>query len=315
LSRYERSHTELVGAPAKVVYQLVADVKRWPAVFGPTIYVDYLWQDDAAERFQIWASVNGEVKTWTSRRELDSAGLHITFEQERSQAPIASMGGSWTFRETGPSRCEIELRHHFTAVDDDPGAVEWISTALDANSAAELGALRRIAESGHRLDEVLFGFEDVVRTEGPAAEIYEFIRRGDLWAERLPHVRAVQMTEDAAGVQQLTMETRTADGSAHATSSTRLLLSGNRIVYKQHVLPALLNGHSGQWTVDDAGGTGTVITARHVVALRPESVTGVMGPDRTLADARAFIREALGANSQATLEHACAYALSLAEQR
>jgi aromatase len=164
------------------------------------------------------------------------------------------------------------------------------------------------------VDDVLFGFEDVVHAGNSADEIYEFIRRGDLWADRLPHVSAAQMTEDASGVQRLTMETKTADGSAHTTSSTRLLLSGNRIVYKQHVLPALLSGHSGQWAVENAG-TSTVVTARHVVALRPEAVAEVMGPDRTLADARVFIREALGANSRATLEHACAHARAVAEQR
>lgn len=314
MTRHERSHTQLIAASAKVVYQLVADVSRWPAVFGPTVYVNHLWRDGGAERFRIWATVNGEVAAWTSQRKLDYHNLRISFEQERSQAPVASMGGSWTFREFGPEHCEVELRHHFTAVDDDPGDVQWISTALDANGAAELAALRRIAESGYPVDDVLFAFEDVVHAGGcPAAEIYEFIRRGDLWAERLPHVRSAQMTEDPAGIQHLTMETMTADGSAHTTSSTRLLLD-NQIIYKQHVLPDLLSGHSGQWTIDDTD-SGAVITARHVVALRPEAVTDVMGPDGTLAAARTFIHEALSTNSRATLDHARAHAQALSDQQ
>jgi aromatase len=310
----ERVHTTLIEAPADLVYQLIANVTWWPALFGPSLHVEHLWQEANAERFQIWATVNQEVKTWTSRRELDPGALTITFEQERSQAPIASMGGEWSFRTLGPNRCEVNLGHHFTAVDDDPQALAWISAALDRNSEAELDALRRIAESGHPPADVLFAFEDVVETSGSAADVYDYVQRGDLWAQRLPHVREVRMTEDADGVQTLTMLTETADGSTHSTSSTRLCLPGNRIVYKQHILPKLLTGHSGQWNCAESE-SGATITARHVVAVDPNAVTEVLGPDATLADAREFLRSALGGNSRTTLSFACAHAEELAGRK
>jgi aromatase len=313
----ERVHTTVIEAPAERVYALIANVTWWPALFGPSIHVEHLWQEGNAERFQIWATVNEQVKTWTSRRELDPGALTISFEQERSQAPIKSMGGEWSFRTFAPDRCEVILKHHFTAVDDDKEALAWIGAALDRNSAAELASLRQIAESGHPPQEVLFAFEDVLETRGSAADVYDYIRRGDLWAQRLPHVREVRMTEDADGVQTLTMLTETADGSTHSTSSTRLCLPGNRIVYKQHVLPKLLTGHSGAWMCVDSG-SGSTITARHVVAVDPNTVEEVLGPDATLADARDFLRSALGSNSRTTMSFAAAHAEQLArseEQR
>ena len=115
-------------------------------------------------------------------------------------------------------------------------------------------------------------------------------------------------------MQTLTMLTETADGSTHSTSSTRLCLPGNRIVYKQQVLPKLLTGHSGAWTCADSG-AGSTITARHVVAVNPATVQEVLGPDATLADAREFLRSALGSNSRTTMSFAAAHAEQLASRQ
>jgi ribosome-associated toxin RatA of RatAB toxin-antitoxin module len=299
-----RLHSTRIAAPAERVYGLIADVTRWPAVFGPTVHVEHLERSDTEERFRIWATVNGSVANWTSRRRLDPVGLRVTFEQERSQPPVASMGGEWSFRAAGDGGCELTLDHHFAAVDNDPVAIEWINAALDRNSEAELAALRRIAELGLPTDEVLFAFEDTVATYGRATDVYEFIRRGDLWPLRLPHVERATMTETEDGVQDLTMVTRTSDGATHTTQSTRICLPGKRLAYKQHRMPALLLGHSGQWTCADDG----TLTARHLVAVNPAAVADVLGPDKTLADARGFLRDALGENSRATLTYAREYA-------
>lgn len=98
------THTRVVEAPADEVYGLVADVGRWPVIFEPSVLVRHLHRGDDEERFRLWATVNGQVTDWTSRRTLDAAGRRITFEQERSRAPIASMGGSG--RSTKPGRAQ-----------------------------------------------------------------------------------------------------------------------------------------------------------------------------------------------------------------
>jgi len=300
-------HSVVVAAPAESLYELVADVTRWPVIFEPSLHVRHLARSDREERFQLWALVNGDVKTWTSRRELDPEALRITFQQERSQAPVASMGGTWMFHPLSGGRTEMVLEHDFTAVDDDAESIEWITTAVNRNSPTELTALGRIAEQDHAVDDLVFSFEDAVQLPGAAADAYEFVNRSDAWPDRLPHVRRVILREDEPGIQHMEMDTVTADGSAHTTKSVRLCFEPELIVYKQRLPPKLLLGHSGSWTFEDSA-EGAVVTARHTVAINPATVPDVLGPDKTVAYAREFLREALGANSRATLTHAGAYA-------
>jgi aromatase len=304
-------HTHRAAVDPQVLYDLVADVTRWPVLFGPTLHVDVLERSATGERFRLWALVGGEAKSWTSRRTFDPDERRITFEQEQTQAPIASMGGAWRFRSRVDGTTDVELEHMFTAVgaDDDPGAADRLGEAVDRNSQEELANLARLAELGPA-DELVFGFEDVMPLPVPAAEAYDFVNRADLWPDRLPHVGRVELTESQPGVQDMEMDTVTSEGSRHTTRSIRLCFPSERIVYKQLVPPALLLGHSGSWAFapaahpDGSGAPGAVVTARHTVAIDPGKVEPVLGPGRTLDDARTYLRDALGANSRATLSHA-----------
>ncbi|MFF4534403.1 aromatase/cyclase [Streptomyces sp. NPDC001407] len=303
---HRTEHTAVVAAPARVLYDLVADVTRWPAVFGPSVHVRHIEKGDRAERFRLWAVVGDEVRDWTSRRTLDPDALRVTFAQDHSRPPVASMGGEWLFRELPDGRTEVVLVHEFQAAGDTPENIGWINAGLDRNSPKELAALARIAELGHPVEDIVFAFEDVIDMPGAAADAYDFIDRADLWPEILPHVGKVDLTEQAPGVQRLRMETVTKDGSAHTTESIRLCFPGEQIVYKQTAAPALLFGHSGSWTFSEDE-LGAHVTARHTVVLNPAALKEALGPDSTLADARAYITQALGANSRATLAHAAAH--------
>jgi aromatase len=301
--QHSTEHTVVVAAPPRVLYELVADVTCWPAVFGPSVHVHHLAREERAERFRIWAVVGGEVTSWVSRRAFDPEGLRIAFRQEHGRPPIASMAGEWLFRPLPGDRTEIVLRHDFTAVDDEARAVRWITEALDRNSPEELGALARTAESGHPVGDVVFSFTDTVRLATTAEAAYDFVHRADRWAERLPHVSRVRLHESAPGVQELEMDTVTADGAAHTTRSVRVCESGQWIAYKQQRTPELLLGHSGLWTFAD-GPDGSSVTARHTVVLNPAAVEDVLGAGTTLAEARAHVRDALGRNSRTTLASA-----------
>jgi aromatase len=176
--------------------------------------------------------------------------------------------------------------------------------ALDANSAEELAAVARVAELGVPLDEICVDFTDTVEVPGPPENAYAFIDRADRWPDLLPHVARVDLREDGSGAQHLAMDTVTADGSAHTTSSVRLCFPHDRIVYKQLVPPALLLGHAGSWHFAAGDHGVTVVAARHQIAVDPAAVAGVLGAGTTLAAARDHARRALGANSRATLAHA-----------
>lgn len=108
---------------------------------------------------------------------------------------------------------------------------------------------------------------------------------------------------DEAGVQHMAMDTLAPDGSTHTTSSVRVCMDQTQIVYKQIEVPALLSGHSGRWTfVPD--GAATTVTSEHTVLMNPDATERVLGAGTTLADAKAFVRKALGGNSMITLQHA-----------
>ncbi|HEX6970546.1 MAG TPA: aromatase/cyclase [Micromonosporaceae bacterium] len=300
------SHEITIEAPASKVYRLLADTTRWPAMFPPTVHVEQVEANGAEERIRIWATANGEAKTWTSRRRLDPKGLRIDFRQEVSQPPVGAMGGSWIIEPAGEQTCRILLLHDYRAVDDDPQKLDWIARAVDRNSRAELAALKAAAET-NGTDDLRLTFDDTVHIDGSAKDVYDFLNEAQLWAERLPHVARVSLREDTEGLQLLEMDTMTRDGSTHTTRSVRVCLPYRKIVYKQIVLPALLTLHTGHWLIEEIG-SGVAVTSRHTVVVNPANIARVLGPEAGVANAKAFVRNALSTNSLATLRHAKEYA-------
>ncbi|MGV9249250.1 aromatase/cyclase [Streptomyces sp. NPDC003710] len=304
---HETEHEIVLSAPPQAVFDLLAEVTGWPSVFPPTVHADYLERGEHEERIRLWATANDEVKSWTSRRELDRDRLRIRFRQEVSQSPVAAMGGEWVIEPQPSGRTRVLLRHDFRAVGDDPANVAWIRQAIDRNSAAELGSLEAAADRTLSGKDLVMSFQDQVRVDGPAKRVYDFLYAADSWPERLPHVARVALTETTPHVQVLEMDTSTADGSVHTTRSVRVCFPDDRIVYKQLLTPALMSVHTGRWLIEEDG-RGTLVTSEHTVVIEPDAVTRVLGGGATVADARRYIREALGRNSTTTMRHAKDYA-------
>lgn len=307
----ECEHEITIAAPAATIYRMIAEVENWPRIFPPTIHVEQLSAGDREERIQIWATANGEPKTWVSRRTLDPDQFRITFRQEVSAPPVASMYGEWIIEPGPASGSRVRLRHGYRAVDDDPESMAWIDAAVDRNSRAELSALRTNIESVVAATESTFSFEDTVLVRGAAHAVYDFVNEADRWVERLPHVASVRFDTTAQGVQTLEMDTRAKDGSTHRTMSYRVVFPTERIVYKQVTLPKLLALHTGVWTFAETA-DGVQATSQHTVVLNTDNIAAVLGADATVADARDYVRNALSTNSRATLELAKAYAENLA---
>ncbi|PXX71713.1 aromatase [Nocardia tenerifensis] len=298
-------HDVEVDAPADQVYAALAHAADWPCLFAPTVHVEVLEKSKSMERLRIWATANDSVKSWTSRRDFDLAQRRIDFRQERSAAPVAAMGGSWQVESTAVGTCRVRLDHHFRAVDDDPAATQWIATAVERNSTSELASLAAFFAADD--EESQFTIEDTIHIDADRDSVYEFLAAGAEWSRRLPHVVVSECRELGGGVQALRMDTRTRDGSTHSTESVRVCFPNERIVYKQTVLPALMSLHLGWWTVSD-GPSGVRATAGHTVRIAAPKVTDVLGSAATVADARAFVTEALRGNSGATLRAARQFA-------
>ncbi|MFF2080903.1 aromatase/cyclase [Kitasatospora sp. NPDC058162] len=304
----EVEHEITIAAAAAEVYRLIAEVENWPLIFPPSVYVDHVERGEREERIRIWATANGEAKGWTSRRTLDPEGLRITFRQEVPAAPVAAMGGTWIIEPLGADESRVRLLHDYRAVDDDPEKLAWIDRAVDRNSRSELASLKSNVERVTGAAELTLSFTDTVEIKGSARDVYDFINEAQLWSERLPHVAEVSLTESTPGLQTLRMDTTTKDGSVHTTESVRVCFPHHRIVYKQTTLPALMNLHTGYWQLDEGDDGVTTATSQHTVVLNTENITRILGEDAGIPQAREFIRNALGANSRATLGHAKEYA-------
>lgn len=304
----EVEHEITIAAAAAEVYRLIAEVENWPLIFPPSVYVDHVERGEREERIRIWAIANGEAKGWTSRRTLDPEGLRITFRQEVPAAPVAAMGGTWIIEPLGADESRVRLLHDYRAVDDDPEKLAWIDRAVDRNSRSELASLKSNVERVTGAAELTLSFTDTVEIKGSARDVYDFINEAQLWSERLPHVAEVSLTESTPGLQTLRMDTTTKDGSVHTTESVRVCFPHHRIVYKQTTLPALMNLHTGYWQLDEGDDGVTTATSQHTVVLNTGNITRILGEDAGIPQAREFIRNALGANSRATLGHAKEYA-------
>ncbi|MBT2488568.1 aromatase/cyclase [Streptomyces sp. ISL-96] len=303
----EVEHEITVSAPAAAVYRLIAEVHNWPRIFPPTIHVDHVEQGEGEERIRIWATANGEAKNWTSRRTLDPERLRITFRQEISAPPIASMGGTWIIEALSASESRIRLLHDYRAIDDDPQSLAWIDEAVDRNSRSELAALKNNVEAAHAAEDLTFSFEDTVQINGSAKDVFDFINEADQWPQRLPHVATVRFTEPSPGLQELEMDTRAKDGSVHTTKSYRVTFPHDKIAYKQVTLPALMTLHTGYWTFAP-NDQGVAASSQHTVTINTENITRILGADASVDDARNYVQSALSTNSRATLGHAKDYA-------
>lgn len=299
-------HEITVSAPADRVYAFIADVQKWPQLFGPTVHAEQVEQDGQSEQIRIWATANETVKTWTSRRQLDPAARTIAFRQERSQHPVGGMGGLWAIEPLAEDECHVRLAHDYFAATGEPADLDWIAKAVDRNSTQELQALKSAAEADD--SRTMLTFADTVDVDGSATDVYDFINEAHLWEKRLPHVLRVNLQEDQPGLQILEMDTRAGDGSVHTTKSVRLCQPHHRILYKQVVLPGLLTLHTGRWLIEEHGPSRVSVTSEHTIRIDESRIAGIMGADADLASALAYVRRALSGNSLATLNHAKSFA-------
>jgi ribosome-associated toxin RatA of RatAB toxin-antitoxin module len=292
-------HSVSVLADAATVYQMLADVSRWPLCFTPTIHAERASGTDEHEQINIWALANGQPRAWSSRRDLDRLGGRITFVSETPQPPVRSMQGTWLVAEVGTGKTEVRLLHDFLLTTDDAAHREWVNRAVETNSTAELGALRAAAESP---DELLVDFTDTIAIQGTPGAAYNFIYRCSEWPSRLPHVTRLALTEDSPGIQVMEMDTISAGGpptSVHTTESVRICFPDTRIVYKQTRVPRGMAGHTGEWGFTPCPG-GVEVSSRHQVIIDPVAA-GELLPGAPASEVARQVQKTLSENSLSTL--------------
>ncbi|MET9608665.1 SRPBCC family protein [Streptomyces sp. NPDC006512] len=298
---HRMSHAVDAAAPAAVLYALVADTTQWPLLLPDSIHVERLDFDGTTDRYYQWAFVDGTPQPSLWRRTLDARRLRVDFREERSASPVTTTGGSWSVEELAPGWSRLTLEQDVTVTAERAADAERILASARAGARTALDRLRTAAEGWGRLDGAALSFEESVRVQGPAEPVYEFLYGAASWPGRVPHVVRAEVTEDSPGVQHTTLVNLAGDGSAYTTEAVRVCFpAAGRIVFKQLRPHALLSAHTGEWSVEPDA-TGVTVVARHDVLLNERTVERVLGPDADLARARRFVREALGAESRATL--------------
>lgn len=304
-------HSVTAQAPAQLAYDLLVDVARWPQYFTPIVHTEHDKVDGAqseTDLVTVWALRGADtVRTWTSRRTLDRTNLRITFVNDPVPPGLSTAGGEWIFTPQPDGGTKITVRHEFTLAAGAPeDAVTRLTAEFANNSVRQLDELKAAAERADELAELVVDFTDPLFVCGSVDDAYRILYEADKWPQRLPHVRGLTMTEDVPNIQFFDMLTTTPDGHEHTTRSVRVCLPPHKIVYKQISLPPLLEAHTGHWTFTPAP-EGLIAAARHTATIKP-SALHLLGEGTTVADARRYLRRALGNNSMTNLRLAKKFA-------
>lgn len=298
-------HDVVVDADVETVFDLVADVERWPQFHPSAVHAEVVHTDEKGELVQHWSLAgDSAVRTWRTVRRTDRPGRRIAFTYLDADAPATGIHGEWVFTETAPDRTRVELRHGVEA----PAGADLgpLLDRIDQDSKEHLETLRVTAGRHAELDELVLSFTDPLFVAGAIEDAYDYLYRADLWPERIPHVVGLAMTEDEPNIQFFDMDTKGPDGSVHTVRSVRICLPSRLIVYKQISLPAVLDAHTGHWRFTETP-EGVIAEARHTSTIKPSALS-LLGGATTVGGARRYLRRLLSANSMSNLRLAKAFA-------
>ncbi|MEU9086104.1 aromatase/cyclase [Streptomyces sp. NPDC048357] len=298
-------HGVTIEAGLETVFELVADVARWPQFHLSAVHAEVLHTNEKGDLIQYWSLVgDSAVRTWRTVRRTDRPGGRITFAYVEADPPATEIRGEWVFTELAQDRTRVELRHHVSA----PAGADLrpLLDRIDQDAKEHLDTLRDAAQRRAELDELVLSFTDPLFVAGSIEDAYDYLYRADLWPERIPHVVGLAMTEEVPNVQFFDMDTKGPDGSTHTVRSVRICLPPNLIVYKQISLPALLDAHTGHWRFTQTP-EGVIAEARHTSTLKPSALS-LLGAGTTVGGARRYLRRLLSANSMSNLRLAKAFA-------
>lgn len=145
LSIWTARRSVTIGAPPRRVFQLIADIDRWPALFGAVHAVERLEAGPTGERLRLRGTVGGRSGSWLASREVNAKRLQVRFRHESVRPPLVSLGGLWlVVPRNGGS--EVALDHYYRVVDDSPAEAGRAEQVIAATSGTLLASLRAAAE-------------------------------------------------------------------------------------------------------------------------------------------------------------------------
>ena len=152
-------HRAVIDAADETVFDLVADVARWPQFHRSAIHAEPVHSNEKGDLIQYWSLVDDSTaRTWRTVRNADRPARRITFTYLDPEPPATQIRGEWVFTASGPDQTLVELRHWITAPDD--ADVGPLADRLDQDGKEHLETLSATVPRCAELDELVLSFND-----------------------------------------------------------------------------------------------------------------------------------------------------------
>jgi aromatase len=138
--------TVRVAAPPKRVFELFADVDRWPALFGPFVGVERLGFEGANERVRFQQRSAHGTRAWTVVHAIDPVRLRVRFRYVDPPGALTMLGGLCRVMPKSGDAV-VAFDHYFRVAGNDTVTASRVERAIVVNSTRLLTTLQDIVES------------------------------------------------------------------------------------------------------------------------------------------------------------------------
>ncbi|MEU6057067.1 SRPBCC family protein [Streptomyces sp. NPDC047097] len=296
-------HEVKVAAPAREVYQLLADLDNWPWIFAPFVHTELLGTDGGSERVGMWTTSGEGVEHWVALRRLDEDALRICFRPERPVPPLASMERSWVVEPLSATECTARLLHTYELGDDGPQTRADTARVIDTIAEGETEAVRAAAELVTATPELRVEVVDTIDFDASPEAVYDVLFDVGAWTGALPHVTGTRLLQDGGDHHLVEVDTAESRGGTMTMRTARVGRPHQIIAYKQLVLPPIGSSHHVRWRLTPAA-AGVTVTSAQTAVIRPDGIARLLGEGADVAEARTFVQRELSAKVRLTLEGA-----------
>lgn len=275
------SHSILCAAPPPIVYRIITDSERWPALFEPCLEVRALNRSDEGEEIEVAAMVNGTPTRWRSQRRFLPEILGVDSIALVPMPLVRSMRTQWRIVPANAAQCALVLDHEFEVLDDVAGLVEGVATrdaaaayiarAIAANSTRELADIRDAAEAeaciAPEAADTLRRTRAIV-CEASAAQVYAAIAETANWPLLFDACTSATVIGGEAGEQRVRIEALQGGKTISWITRRTLRPEIHRIDFVLETPMPFLAAMHGQWRVTPLAPERTLLSVARCFALR-----------------------------------------------
>ncbi|BBB90954.1 MAG TPA: SRPBCC family protein [Methylomusa anaerophila] len=301
-------HAVEINADLETVYDMCANVLKWPEYFPPCKQAKIISEKDNVQVIEITAQSNETEFTWQSERILYPGSYRIDFRQSRPGPLVKYMQGVWRAIKLNKGVL-LTLEHAFEVKDSVEGLVENVSNKEEAlrfmhrtienNSKQELGSIKRILEKAG-LGEAEAIFSSGIEIKTTAGQVYNLLYNVQEWPKLLPHCQKITMLYEDGRNQEFEMTVTGAQDKTEVMRSIRHGYANNIIEYFQPSLPPALQRHEGKWIITGTE-NGVHLEAWHSITLLKEGVRKLWG-EMEMEKALKIVQQAIDRNSMTTMQ-------------